>query len=611
MKKFYAFFTLISIALTVMGQQRDSWTETFDDQTSNSYGTTFTCAISGTWTCQDAGNFSLANSNMGSPAFTINDDKPGACITTPALNTCGTVTFKYAYRYGNSSNVFVLQKSTDGTTFTDLDTHVLGASANMSYVTYTFDVNDNSPTLYLRVLSDNQNAHLFIEDFTVTNYSSGTAPDNPVDFTAQASSTSQIDLSWTQNAAGDDVMVAWSADGTFGTPGGTDYSVGDVITGGGTVIYNGNGSSFNHTGLTANTKYYYKAWSVDASTNYSSGTTTDATTNKSEPSNHVSNFAVSNTSATAAQLTWNDNDGAVVADGYLMMINTTGTFTPPVDGTAQTDDTDVSDGAGQINIDHGTEIYTWTGLSQSTHYYFIIYPYTNSATAIDYKTDGTVPTAETTTTTASGASDLFISEYIEGSGNNKALEIYNGTGAAVDLSNYQIWKISNGGSWPESTLSLSGTLANGDVYVIYNPAAADAIVMVGDLSWGSASWNGDDAVGLAKNDGSGTFNLIDAVGEDGADPGSGWDVAGVTNATANHTLVRKASVLSPVTNWATSAGTDAGNSQWIVFNSNEFTHLGFHNTTAPPIPLSDWAVWLAVFLILLLVLITYRKRVSA
>ena len=171
----FSFALLIQVLFIASSSfaQKDAWTETFDDQTSNSYGTSYTCAISGTWTCQDAGNFSYANSNMGSPAFTINDDKPGAQITTPELNTCGTVSFKYAYKNGSDANVFVLQKSTDGTTFTDLDTHTLGASANMTYVDYSFVVNDNSSSLYIRVLSDDQNAHLFIEDFTVTDYSSG------------------------------------------------------------------------------------------------------------------------------------------------------------------------------------------------------------------------------------------------------------------------------------------------------------------------------------------------------------------------------------------------------------------------------------------------------
>ena len=178
----------------------------------------------------------------------------------------------------------------------------------------------------------------------------------------------------------------------------------------------------------------------------------------------------------------------------------------------------------------------------------------------------------------SQTTDLIISEYIEGSSNNKALEIYNGTGATVDLSGYQIWKIVNGGNWSEYTMEMTGSLSDGDVYVIYNSSADPAIVAVGDTAWNSASWNGDDAVGLAKDDGTGTFQLIDAVGEDGDDPGAGWDVAGVGNATKNHTLVRKETVCSPNTNWATSAGTDATNSEWVVYDQDTFTYIGSHTS---------------------------------
>ena len=58
------------------------------------------------------------------------------------------------------------------------------------------------------------------------------------------------------------------------------------------------------------------------------------------------------------------------------------------------------------------------------------------------------------------AIDLFFSEYGEGTSNNKYLEIYNGTGADVDLGNYLIMQINNGGNWYENIDTLSGTLVN-------------------------------------------------------------------------------------------------------------------------------------------------------
>jgi len=185
------------------------------------------------------------------------------------------------------------------------------------------------------------------------------------------------------------------------------------------------------------------------------------------------------------------------------------------------------------------------------------------------------------------ATDLIISEYGEGSSSNKYIEIFNGTGAAVDLSSYKLWKISNGGSWPEAEMALTGTLNDGAVYIVANPSAdATILALANETNSSIAGFNGDDAIGLAKDDGTGAFVLIDAVGTDGTDPGSGWDVAGVASATANHTLVRKPDVTSPNTDWASSAGIDASTSEWIVYDSDYWDNLGSHtfgsNVDNPP-----------------------------
>lgn len=176
-------------------------------------------------------------------------------------------------------------------------------------------------------------------------------------------------------------------------------------------------------------------------------------------------------------------------------------------------------------------------------------------------------------------SDLFISEYGEGSGYNKYVEIFNGTGSSLDLSKYKIWKITNGGSWPEKELDLSGTLAHGDVYVVAHSSANPTVLNKSDVTWGSANWNGDDAVGLGK-DISGIWTLIDAVGTDGSDPGTGWDVAGIANATANHTLVRKQSVTVGNTDWPSSSGIDSEDSEWIVHDEDTFEYLGSHTISS-------------------------------
>jgi PKD repeat protein len=103
--------------------------------------------------------------------------------------------------------------------------------------------------------------------------------DNPASLKASPVSFSQVNVSWTKNASNNDVILAWSPDGTFGTPiNGTAYTVGAVIPGGGTILASGSETTFNHTGLNSSSTYYYKAFSYDADKKYSVGIDTNATT---------------------------------------------------------------------------------------------------------------------------------------------------------------------------------------------------------------------------------------------------------------------------------------------------------------------------------------------
>ena len=132
--------------------------------------------------------------------------------------------------------------------------------------------------------------------------------------------------------------------------------------------------------------------------------------------------------------------------------------------------------------------------------------------------------------------DLLISEYIEGSSNNKAIEIYNGTGAAVDLATggYNI-QIYFNGSASTLTINLTGSVANGDVFVLAQAAANATILAQADQTNGAGWFNGDDAVVLRK----GSTNL-DVIGQIGFDPGSEWG-SGLLS-TQDNTLRRMATI---------------------------------------------------------------------
>jgi len=189
------------------------------------------------------------------------------------------------------------------------------------------------------------------------------------------------------------------------------------------------------------------------------------------------------------------------------------------------------------------------------------------ATALNYDTNATC-------SDTSCNYSVYISEYAEGTGYNKYIEIYNGTGQDIDISDYQIWKITNGGSWPEYTLNLSGTVVDGDVYIIcHTSSTVDSFITnSADTAWTQASFNGDDAIALVRDG-----VIIDVIGEDGPDVGYAWDVAGISEATQNRTLIRKCNVNQGNTDWSLSAGSNAQNSEWLIRNIDNWSDLGQHN----------------------------------
>ncbi|SVB96002.1 uncharacterized protein METZ01_LOCUS248856, partial [marine metagenome] len=176
---------------------------------------------------------------------------------------------------------------------------------------------------------------------------------------------------------------------------------------------------------------------------------------------------------------------------------------------------------------------------------------------------------------------LFFSEYAEGSSNNKYLEIYNGTGSTINLDNYAFPSASNDVTTPGvyeywNSFTSGATIASGDVYIIAHPQADASILDSADQTHQYLS-NGNDGYAIVMGNES-SYSVIDWIGNWDANPGDGggWDVAGVTNGTMDHTLVRKSTVTSGNTDWSTSAGTTTDNSEWIVLDEDTWTYLGSH-----------------------------------
>ncbi len=302
-------------------------------------------------------------------------------------------------------------------------------------------------------------------------------PYNPNKFTAQGISTTQIDLSWDLNPQGEPALIAWSADGTFGTPvDGTTYNPGDALPGGGIILsYGTTPTTYNHTGLIPATTYYYKGWSYQTNNTYSDGITDTASTLSGDPIN----FSANGVSDSQIDLSWNLNENS---DNVLVAWSADGTFGTPVDGTTYNSGDVIAGGGTILSYGNGTS-FNHTGLNPSTQYFYKAW---SNLSGANYS-----PGTKVNATTLCGIITSFpFTEDFEG-GNLPDCWSYNGTD----------WTYENGGHNGNPASAHSG---NYNALFYNSSSAADIsklIIPVLDLStlagaeltfWHTqAVWTGD------------------------------------------------------------------------------------------------------------------------
>lgn len=192
------------------------------------------------------------------------------------------------------------------------------------------------------------------------------------------------------------------------------------------------------------------------------------------------------------------------------------------------------------------------------------------------------------------------------------VELYNGTGSSIDLSNYAVGyfavtdntTVSNFSFAAGFFITLQRTLLNERCYIIAS-TQADAVAIRRDTTWGTTSTlaaqastplqlSGNSGVALLKKDvmgtlvlGSTNYRIIDVFGSPQVarvtSTGSTstrnniiWTIAGEIADTRNRTFFRKAQVVSPTTDWLLAKGTTADNSQWKLSADRawDYTNLG-------------------------------------
>jgi hypothetical protein len=236
----------------------------------------------------------------------------------------------------------------------------------------------------------------------------------------------------------------------------------------------------------------------------------------------------------------------------------------------------------ELSLETGTGILTGTFTKESTN---------GVATFDDVAFDafdGIVLRAEDSENTISGLSGdisivplnnkVFFSEYIEGSSNNKALEIYNNANHPIDLSQYEVRLFFNGSSTAGQTINLSSAgsiLSAKELVVIAHSSSNAGILAQADFTTTALSYNGDDAIGLYH-----LGTLVDVIGEIGVDPGTGWTVGATGNGTVDRTLVREFFVQQG--NPAALESFSLANLEWDIYTTDYIANLGTHFECVQP-----------------------------
>ena len=380
------------------------------------------------------GGWGFLSASAGTNGLAIGGTVASAGVVAPttqasaiAFSNVTSSGMKIDWTNGNGTSRAVFVKETSGTISNPIDGTTYTASTDWSakgtqlatsgyYCVY----NGTSTTVTLTNLAASTAYYVQVFEYNGTaatsKYYTATATNNPNNHTTSAASTPLITVTGTINAFANTLINSTSAEQNYNVSGANLTNNIAITPPSGFEISTGTGLGFSPTnpitltkdinGTVAPTPIYIRFAPTAAQaysgfiTHISSGAVQadqalSGTGIKAESTNHCTNITsgAGAPSYSAIIVSWTDATSGILPDGYLIKGSTVGysSITAPIDGTIE------ADGGLVKNIAQGMGIYEFTGLSTSTPYYFRIFPYTNSGSTINYKTDGTVP--ETTTTT--------------------------------------------------------------------------------------------------------------------------------------------------------------------------------------------------------------------
>jgi len=366
------------------------------------------------------------------------------------------------------------------------------------------------------------------------------------------------------------------------------FGSGSTVGTGNYVVSSGSSNSISITGLTSGQTYYARVYEYNCTgtstvylTSSTGGPFSATTTSCTAPSTQTSNIVSGGSTSATLTLNWTSGNGS---NRIVVARQGSAVTATPINGTTYTANATFGSGTaistGQFVVYSGSaSTATITGLTANTAYNFAVYEYNCTSTNSLFNSTlvaGNQYNASTQAVSTGTVADLVISEYVEGSSNNKYLEIYNGTTSSVNLANYQLRMFANGGTTATNSLVLSGTLAPGGTVVYANSSAVTFTGTV--ISTAVCSFNGNDAIGLYNTV---TASYADIFGVIGVDPGAtGWIATGYQ--TTDKTVRRKATACNGIVVNPSGTGSSSFttlSTDWDVFAIDVVTGLGSHTAT--------------------------------
>lgn len=384
-------------------------------------------------------------------------------------------------------------------------------------------------------------------------------------------------LPGTQSPAGYLIIMSSIPDITFPVDGKKYNQDLNFSDGNGLIYVENNVSSYVLNNLQPATDYYFSVFSYNGdadSINYKTDgqipkikvTTTGISI---EPKFSVNDFKVSRTGNNFVTLEWK-YDSLPKPTGYIISYTNSNNINfVPEDGKDYSNDYDLSDSLGIIVVTPGNiNSYYVSNLNVNQRYYFTIYPF-NGTTSKNYKTDN--PQYCQAFTKYVNTSELLISEYVEGTGDNQYIEIYNGTGFKVELSDYSLRVYCDGANNPTYEYNFSGFMEDNTTLVIKN--SKSNLYTGSAIAWENLKFDGNDAVSLYRKS---QNKDIDVVGVIGQNPGTEWKYL-TSWSTLDKTLRRKTTITNPVVN--TNNFSTLG-IEWNYANTDDVSDLGKHMITS-------------------------------